>query len=35
LREESGLSGEEIGEALGWAIQALVDDLRKRRDRDD
>ena len=30
LREESGMSGEEIGEAVGWAIQTLVDDLRKR-----
>jgi AcrR family transcriptional regulator len=34
LREESGLAGDEIGEALGWAIDTLVDDLRKRRDRD-
>ena len=32
LREESGLSGEEIGEALAWAIRTLVADLR-RRDR--
>jgi AcrR family transcriptional regulator len=30
LREESGLSGEEIGEAIGWAIRTLVSDLRKR-----
>jgi len=30
LREESALSGEEIGEALGWAIETLVKDLRKR-----
>ena len=30
LREESGLSGEEIGEALAWAIRTLVDDLRRR-----
>lgn len=29
LREESGLSGDEIGEALGWAIETLVSDLRK------
>lgn len=29
LREESGLSGGEIGDALGWAIDTLVDDLRK------
>jgi AcrR family transcriptional regulator len=31
LREESGLSGDEIGAALGWAIETLVDDLRKGR----
>jgi AcrR family transcriptional regulator len=31
LREESGLSGEEIGEALAWAIRTLVDDLRRRQ----
>jgi AcrR family transcriptional regulator len=31
LRDESGLSGDEIGEALGWAIETLVKDLRKRR----
>ena len=30
LREENGLSGEEIGEAIGWAIRTLVADLRKR-----
>jgi AcrR family transcriptional regulator len=30
LREESGLSGEEIGEAIGWAIRTLIADLRKR-----
>jgi AcrR family transcriptional regulator len=30
LREESGLTGEEIGEAIGWAIRTLVADLRKR-----
>jgi AcrR family transcriptional regulator len=30
LREESGLSGEEIGKAIGWAIRALVEDLRRR-----
>lgn len=30
LREESGLSGAEIGDALAWAITALVDDLRRR-----
>ena len=31
LREESGLGGEEIGQALGWAIRTLVADLRKRQ----
>ncbi|MFL5951758.1 MAG: TetR/AcrR family transcriptional regulator [Gaiellaceae bacterium] len=31
LRDESGLSGDEIGEALGWAIETLVKDLRERR----
>lgn len=30
LREENGLSGEQIGEALAWAIQTLVADLRLR-----
>src|SRR5437588_4487100 len=30
LREESGLSGEEVGEALAWAIRTLVEDLRRR-----
>jgi AcrR family transcriptional regulator len=30
LREESGLSGEEIGGAIGWAIRTLVEDLRQR-----
>lgn len=30
LREENGLSGEEIGEAVGWAIRTLVEDLRNR-----
>ena len=32
LREESGLSGEEIGEAIGWAIRTLTEDLRRRND---
>lgn len=31
LREENGLSGEQIGEALAWAIQTLVEDLRRRQ----
>jgi AcrR family transcriptional regulator len=30
LREETGLSGKDIGEALGWAIRTLVADLRRR-----
>lgn len=30
MREENGLSGEEIGEAVGWAIRTLVADLRQR-----
>jgi AcrR family transcriptional regulator len=30
LREENDLSGEEIGRAIGWAIRALVEDLRRR-----
>jgi AcrR family transcriptional regulator len=33
LREESGLSGEEIGQAVGWAIRTLTDDLRKRNQK--
>jgi AcrR family transcriptional regulator len=28
LREEGGLEGEEIGDAVGWAIRTLVNDLR-------
>src|SRR3954447_11758229 len=28
LREENDLSGEEIGKAIGWAVRALVEDLR-------
>jgi hypothetical protein len=30
LREESGLTGDEIGEAISWAIRTLIADLRKR-----
>ena len=30
LRDEGGLSGEEIAEAIGWAIRTLIQDLRKR-----
>jgi len=32
LREENGLTGQEIGEAIGWAIKTLVADLRKRQE---
>jgi AcrR family transcriptional regulator len=31
LREENGLSGAEIGEAIAWAIRTLVADLRRRQ----
>jgi AcrR family transcriptional regulator len=34
LREEHGLSGEEIGQAVGWAIRTLTEDLRKRNSKD-
>lgn len=30
LREENGLSGEQIGEAIGWAIRTLITDLRRQ-----
>jgi hypothetical protein len=33
IREESGLGGEEIGEAVGWAIRTLVADLRRKQQR--
>lgn len=33
LREEQGMAGTEIGEALGWAIRTLVADLRRRNER--
>jgi hypothetical protein len=33
LREESDLSGEEIGQAVGWAIRTLTEDLRKRNQK--
>ena len=33
LREENGLSGEEIGEAVGWAIRTLTADLRSRNQK--
>jgi AcrR family transcriptional regulator len=31
LREEHGLAGAEIGAAVGWAIRALVADLKRRQ----
>ena len=31
LREDDNLAGDEIGEALGWAIRTLVADLRRRQ----
>jgi AcrR family transcriptional regulator len=34
LREESGLDGKEIGLGIAWAIRTLVDDLRRRYQRD-
>lgn len=33
MREESGLSGVDIGEAVGWAIRTLVADLRRKQQR--
>ena len=30
MREENGMAGEEIGQSVGWAIRALIADLRKR-----
>ncbi len=30
MREDTGLSGSEVGAAVGWAIRALVDDQRRR-----
>jgi len=30
LAEDSGHSGEEIGDAIAWAIRTLIEDLRKR-----
>ncbi|MGH7912568.1 MAG: hypothetical protein ACREOV_12670, partial [Candidatus Dormibacteraceae bacterium] len=30
MREENGLSGEDVGEAVAWAIRTLVADLRRR-----
>jgi AcrR family transcriptional regulator len=32
MRDENGFSGEETGEAVGWAIQVLLDDLRRRNE---
>jgi AcrR family transcriptional regulator len=33
LRDENGLSGEEIGQAVGWAIRTLTEDLRNRNEK--
>jgi len=33
MREESGMTGEEIGEAAGWAIRTLVADLRRKQQK--
>ncbi len=30
MRDENGFSGQETGEAVSWAIQVLLDDLRLR-----
>jgi AcrR family transcriptional regulator len=32
MRDENGFSGEQTGEAVGWAIQVLLDDLRRRNE---
>ena len=31
MRDEAGLDGEQAGAAVAWAMQALVDDLRRRQ----
>jgi AcrR family transcriptional regulator/quercetin dioxygenase-like cupin family protein len=31
MREEAGLDGREVGEAVAWAMQVLIDDLRRRQ----
>jgi hypothetical protein len=31
MRDEAGLDGVEVGAAVGWAMQALTDDLRRRQ----
>jgi AcrR family transcriptional regulator len=31
MHDENGLSGEEVGDACAWAIQVLVDDLRRKQ----
>jgi len=32
MRDENGFSGQETGEAVSWAIQVLLDDLRRRNE---
>ncbi len=31
MRDEAGLDGKEVGEAVAWAMRALIDDLRRRQ----
>ena len=33
MHEEAGLNGREAGEAVAWAVETLVDDLRRRNGR--
>ena len=30
MRDEAGLNGKEIGEAIAWAMDTLIEDLRRR-----
>ncbi len=32
MRDENAFSGEEIGKAIGWAMEVLIDDLRRRNE---
>jgi len=31
MRDEAGLDGKEVGEAVAWAMQVLIEDLRRRQ----
>ena len=31
MREEAGLDGKQVGAAVAWAMQVLIDDLRRRQ----